>query len=161
MEGEQTTTPGDFPYSSWTVCGFINVPYCWLTGTRVVRQSLRLKLSLTICGCTCNYKGSMQFLLSYFETLIVGPALVKLTTSSMATQCWINWATITVSTPVEPEKFRNSMGFEPVTSQYWLNTLTNRAMRPLMLGAGHLSVQMFPWWMNQQKVIYEMNRNLY
>ena len=37
----------------------------------------------------------------------------------------------------KPEKFRTSMGFEPVTSRYQCDTLTNSAMKPLMLGAGH------------------------
>ena len=32
------------------------------------------------------------------------------------------------------KEFRTSMGFEPVTSQYWCDALTNWAMKPLMLG---------------------------
>ena len=47
------------------------------------------------------------------------------------------------------EKFRNLMGFEPVTSRCWWDALTNWAMKPQMVGAGHLWVQMFLWWMNQ------------
>ena len=42
-----------------------------------------------------------------------------------------------------PEKFRTSTGFEPVTSRYRCNALTNGAMKPLMLGTGHLRVHMF------------------
>ena len=40
------------------------------------------------------------------------------------------------------------MGFEPVTSRYRCNTLTNWAMKPLKLGAGHLWILMSPWRMN-------------
>ena len=50
----------------------------------------------------------------------------------------------------KPEKFRTSTGFEPVTSRYWSDALTNWAMKPLTLGAGHLWVLMFPWGMNQR-----------
>ena len=39
--------------------------------------------------------------------------------------------------------------YEPVTSWYRYNALTNWAMKPLTLGAGHLWVLMFPWGMNQ------------
>ena len=49
----------------------------------------------------------------------------------------------------KPEKFRTSTGFEPVTSRYRCDALTNWAMKPLMLGAGHLWALMFPWGMNQ------------
>ena len=45
---------------------------------------------------------------------------------------------------------RTSTGFEPVTSRYRCDTLTNWAMKPLTLGAGHLWVLMFPWRMNQR-----------
>ena len=38
----------------------------------------------------------------------------------------------------KPENFRTSTGFEPVTSRYRWGTLTNSAMEPLILGAGHL-----------------------
>ena len=38
----------------------------------------------------------------------------------------------------KPEKFRTSTGFEPVTSRYRCDALTNWAMKPLTLGAGHL-----------------------
>ena len=49
----------------------------------------------------------------------------------------------------KPEKFRTSTGFEPVTSRYRYDDLTNWAMKPLTLGAGHLWVLMFLWGMNQ------------
>ena len=48
----------------------------------------------------------------------------------------------------KPEKFRTSTGFEPVTSQHWCDALTNWAMKPLTLGAGHLWVLMSPWRMD-------------
>ena len=50
----------------------------------------------------------------------------------------------------KPEKFRVSTGFEPVTSRYRCDALTNWSMKPLTLGAGHLWVPMFPWGMNQR-----------
>ena len=37
------------------------------------------------------------------------------------------------------------MGFEPVTSRYRSDALTNWAMKPLTLGAGHLWVLMSTW----------------
>ena len=40
----------------------------------------------------------------------------------------------------KPEKFRTSTGFEPVTSRYRCDALTNSAMKPLTLGVGHLWV---------------------
>ena len=40
-----------------------------------------------------------------------------------------------------PEKFRTSTGFEPVTSRHRYDALTNWAMKPLTLGAGHLWIQ--------------------
>ena len=40
------------------------------------------------------------------------------------------------------------MGFEPVTSRYRCNALTNWPMKPLMLGPGHLWVLMSPWRMD-------------
>ena len=49
-----------------------------------------------------------------------------------------------------PEKFRTSTGFEPLTSRYRCDALTNWAMKPLTLGAAHLWVPMFPWGMNQR-----------
>ena len=49
----------------------------------------------------------------------------------------------------KPEKFRTSTGFEPVTSRFRYDALTNWAMKPLTLGAGHLWVLMVPWGMNQ------------
>ena len=56
-----------------------------------------------------------------------------------------------------PEKFRTSTGFEPVTSRFRCDALTNWAMKPLTLGAGHLWVLMIPWGMNQWWMVYEMN----
>ena len=49
----------------------------------------------------------------------------------------------------KPEKFRTLTGFEPVTSRFRCDALTNWAMKPLTLGAGHLWVLMVPWGMNQ------------
>ena len=57
----------------------------------------------------------------------------------------------------KPEKFRTSMGFEPVTSRFRCDALTNWAMKPLALGAGHLWVLMVLWGMNQWWMVYEMN----
>ena len=39
----------------------------------------------------------------------------------------------------KPEKVTTSTGFEPVTSQYRFNAVTNWAMKPLTLGAGNKS----------------------
>ena len=50
----------------------------------------------------------------------------------------------------KPEKVRTSTGFEPVTSRYRCDALTNWAMKPLTLGAGHL------WVLMRCEVIYEM-----
>ena len=56
------------------------------------------------------------------------------------------------------EKFRTLTGFEPVTSRFRCDALTNWAMKPMTLGAGHLWVLMVPWGMNQWwNGIYEMN----
>ena len=44
---------------------------------------------------------------------------------------------------------------EPVTLRYRCNALTNWAMKPLTLGAGHLWVLMLPWRMNQHEMIYD------
>ena len=57
----------------------------------------------------------------------------------------------------KPEKFRTSTGFEPVTSRFRCDALTNWAMKPLTLGAGHLWVLMVPRGMNQWWMVYEMN----
>ena len=57
----------------------------------------------------------------------------------------------------KPEKFRTSTGFELVTSRFRCDALTNWAMKPLTLGAGHLSVLMVPWGINQWWMVYEMN----
>ena len=48
----------------------------------------------------------------------------------------------------KPEKVRSSTWFEPVTSRYRCDALTNWAMKPLTLGAGHLWVLMSPWRMD-------------
>ena len=56
------------------------------------------------------------------------------------------WAGICVE---KPENFRTSTGFEPVTSRFLCDALTNWAMKPLTLGVGHLWVLMVPWGMNQ------------
>ena len=50
----------------------------------------------------------------------------------------------------KPENFRTSTGFEPVTSRYRCDALSNWAMKPLTFGAGHLWVLMFPRGMNQR-----------
>ena len=47
------------------------------------------------------------------------------------------------------EKFRTFNGVWTWTSQCWCDTLTNWAMKLLMLEAGHLRVQMFLCWMSQ------------
>ena len=52
----------------------------------------------------------------------------------------------------KPEKFRTSTGFEPVTSRFRRDALTNWAMKPLTLGAGHLWVLMVPWGMARSRV---------
>ena len=57
----------------------------------------------------------------------------------------------------KPEKFRTSTGFEPVTSRFRCDALTNWAMKPLTLGAGHLWVLMVrEEWINDE-MVYEMN----
>ena len=43
---------------------------------------------------------------------------------------------------------RTSTGIKPVTSRHRCDALTNCNMGPLTLGAGHLSVQMNPWGVN-------------
>ena len=48
----------------------------------------------------------------------------------------------------KPEKVRTSTGFEPVTSPYRCDALTNWVMKPLTLGAGHLWILMSPWRMD-------------
>ena len=54
------------------------------------------------------------------------------------------------------KKFRTSKGFEPVTSRYRCDALTNWAMKPLMLEADQVCIHMFPWkrWV---LMIYEIN----
>ena len=49
----------------------------------------------------------------------------------------------------KPEKFRTSTGFEPLTSRFRCDALTNWAMKPLTLGTGYFWVLMVPWGMNQ------------
>ena len=48
----------------------------------------------------------------------------------------------------KPEKVRTSTGFEPVTSRYRCDDLTNWAMTPLTLGTGHFWVIISPWRMD-------------
>ena len=48
----------------------------------------------------------------------------------------------------KPEKVRTSTWFEPVTSRYRCDALTNWAMKPLTVGAGHLWVLMSLWRMD-------------
>ena len=48
----------------------------------------------------------------------------------------------------KPEKVRTLTGFQPVTSQSRCDTLTNWAMKPLTLGAGHLWVLSNAWRMD-------------
>ena len=47
----------------------------------------------------------------------------------------------------KPKKVRTSTGLELVTSRYRCDALTDWAMKPLMLGAGHFWVLMSPWRM--------------
>ena len=47
---------------------------------------------------------------------------------------------------------RITTGFEPVTSRCRCHALTNWAMKPLTVRAGHLWHQKFPWCMNQWKL---------
>ena len=42
----------------------------------------------------------------------------------------------------KPEKFRTSTRFEPMILWCWCDALTNRAVKPLMFGAGYLWVPM-------------------
>ena len=44
----------------------------------------------------------------------------------------------------KPEKFSTLTGFESVTSRYRCDHLTDSAMKPLTMGAGHLWVLMGP-----------------
>ena len=53
----------------------------------------------------------------------------------------------------EPEKFSTSTEFEPMTLQCQCDALNNWAMKLQMVGAGHLWVQMFLWWMKQWRKI--------
>ena len=53
-------------------------------------------------------------------------------------------------------------GFEPVTSRFQCDALTNWAMKPLTLGAGHLWIPMVPcgtnqWWNGKWNESYNMN----
>ena len=48
-----------------------------------------------------------------------------------------------------PEKYRTLKGCEPVTSRCRCDALTNWAIKPQTVGADHLWVQMFLYWMNQ------------
>ena len=44
-----------------------------------------------------------------------------------------------------------------MTSRYRCDALTNWAMKPLTLGAGHLWVPMFPWGMNQRWNVWNVS----
>ena len=57
---------------------------------------------------------------------------------------------------MKPEK----NGFEAMTSRWGCDTLTNWAMKPLMLGDDHLWVPVFLWWMNQQNDIWNESNNI-
>ena len=60
----------------------------------------------------------------------------------------MTFALLSTSCLLRLTKVRTSTGFEPVTSRYRCDALTNRAMKPLTLGAGHLWVLMSPWRMD-------------
>ena len=49
------------------------------------------------------------------------------------------------------------MGFEPVTLRYRCDALTNWAMKPLTLGAGHLWVLMSTWGMDVKWYIWNVS----
>ena len=49
----------------------------------------------------------------------------------------------------KPKKVRTSLRFEPMTSQFCCNVLTNWAITLLTLGVGHVWVLMFLWGTNQ------------
>ena len=65
-------------------------------------------------------------------------------------KCFIHWTVDLKSSKPwssqlwKPEKVRTSTGFEPVTWRYQCDALTNWAMKPLTLRAGHLWVLMSP-----------------
>ena len=54
----------------------------------------------------------------------------------------------------KPENFRTSTGFEPVTLRCQCDVITSWALKPLILVAGRLWVQIFLWWMNQWRKWY-------
>ena len=61
----QTTTPGDSPISSRTVCGFFNIPrralkVCVPAVLKTLKVLVREDFQSTICRC--NYKGLLSFL---------------------------------------------------------------------------------------------------
>ena len=108
-----------------------------------------------------------HFLLSYFKILSVVPAGVRTRNlphdspmlNLLSHRCPVSIDIIKWSYDLrsyernfyncveKPEKFRTSMGFEPVTSLFRCDA--NWAIKPLTLGAGHLWVPMVPWGMNQ------------
>ena len=61
-----------------------------------------------------------------------------------SSQLWTQFKQLSI----EAWKVRTLTGFEPVTSRYWHDALTNWAMKPLTLGAGHLWVLMSLWRMD-------------
>ena len=58
---------------------------------------------------------------------------------------------------IEAWKSQDFNGFEPVTSRYRCDALTNWAMKPLTLGAGHLWVLMSPWRMDVKFNIWHIS----
>ena len=74
----------------------------------------------------------VKFYMKYF---IYWSADVK-SSKLWSSQLWTQFMQLRVQ---KPEKVTTSIGFEPVTSQYRCNTLTNWAMKPLTLGAGNKS----------------------
>ena len=60
-------------------------------------------------------------------------------------QLWTNFSNCIE----KPEKFRTSTGFEPMTSWFWCNALTNWAMKPKLWEPAISGFEMFLWWLNQ------------
>ena len=56
-----------------------------------------------------------------------------------SSQLWTQFLQLRREQLEKPEKSRTSTWFEPVTSRYRCDALTNWAMKPLTLGAGHCS----------------------
>ena len=93
-------------------------------------------------------KGSVCIIIKFPEDLVGAPTWPPFLCLGAPT--WRSWRQVKTENCVEkPEKFRTSTGFEPVTSRFRCDALTNWAMKPLTLGAGHLWVPMVPWGMDQ------------